>query len=106
MTEERICPVMSRPSKSLEDILECIDAFDEFKVEKIVKDKSIQRVYEAMYVPCQRERCMAWYGGCDLAQYLDMEAVDPTCQAHGKDCPERPGSQCFGYCRLIEGDRG
>lgn len=53
MTEEKICPIMSRP------YISCISGKDEFGTRTQYTDVE--------YVECQKERCMAW----DEQKYLD-----------------------------------
>ena len=100
--EDKICPVMSRPTMGNivdlngDPLYKDVDEMSKYGWTP-VNGIPYQDIF-----PCQRERCMAWYGGCDLAEYLDLEAASPICQAKGEGCPEKAGVQCFGYCRLLE----
>jgi len=97
MTEEKICPVMSRPAKILNDIEQGI-MDDDYEI----TIKSAKGIYKNMYVPCLKEKCMAWVPeveccGTDLCEEDDTDACNrDTCKKFTLRIHEE------GYCKLIE----
>ena len=80
MTDEKICPIMSRPVHVLTDRT---DTYHDF----------VNRLIE---VPCRKEKCMAWVPECPRLNAADRECETEDCIAMDRDF-----SECKGGCRLI-----
>jgi len=85
--EEKICPVMSRPMEVLEkcETLDCPEC----------RHGGVFKGEYAPFIPCQKERCMAWIGEqkpVELPKVLEGE------MPYYSDPPIRSN-----YCKLIEG---
>lgn len=77
MTDEKICPFMSRP----------------VVLDSVSNDTLTQNTLTLFEAVCIRERCMAWQPPC-----LNFEATGRCLIVH--DCDDS-GFMCHGGCRLI-----
>jgi hypothetical protein len=96
MTEEKICPIMSRPNQM--DILglsqvRIWDSEDQMKEYGMTPINGIP--YRDLF-PCLKEKCMAWEPPHDICTDTPCEAFqgDPE----GYDCKKCSS----GYCRLVD----
>jgi hypothetical protein len=90
MTEEKICPFMSRPfdpvTRQVFMMLHSNGALDKI---------SETDMFQESFVPCQKEKCMAWIPDC--TQYIGC----PLGYHAPYPCKEK--CRCYnGWCRLIE----
>ena len=78
MTDEKICPIMSRPVSVV-----------------LYKESGIVR---ESFIPCQREKCMAWEKGDDC---LKDPCPKPDAEFSGDPC-KGCEHHVTGWCVLIE----
>ena len=91
MTEEKICPIMSRP-------------FVAIAANQLPYSVDISFKNDLCYTACLKENCMAWIPECNLVdpKYKDAPG-DCMDQIPGKRCKKQYRIDCQGYCKLIEG---
>ena len=96
MVEEKICPIMSRPTMGN------IKTFDG---EPLYKDENQMREYGwypiggfpyQQIIVCLQGQCMAWVPECPRLNAADRECETEDCIAMDRDF-----SGCKGGCRLI-----
>ena len=94
--EDKICPVMSRPP-SIPAMRALVILLTRIGGSSIMESKPVSEMeYEDKdFVPCQRERCMAWGWRC-------LQDQDPCECEQSLETPCNECESAYTFCRLLE----
>jgi len=96
MTDEKICPIMSRPV-----FVGTLKTRNFLNIMVGVGDSNFH--WELHKVPCQREKCMAWEPECEHVRHIDDNGACGARDDRNYNLERRCNmNDCYGHCHLIE----